>query len=178
MTLVATHFAADSGSGIGALGINGKAFIIQLVTFLLAYFILRKYAFGPILKVMKDRRDLINSGVSLGEQMIKDKAELEAKVEKALHDARKQADGILAEATESGRQAIRDAEENAKSKADNILKDAAAKTEQEARRVRKAIEKEVVGLISDATETIVGEKVDATKDAALIDRALKGRQAA
>jgi hypothetical protein len=34
-----------------------------------------------------------------------------------------------------------------------------------------------VSLISDATEAIIGEKVDATKDAALIDRALKEQRA-
>ena len=60
---------ADSSSGIGALGIDGKAFIIQLVTFILAYLVLQRYAFKPILKVMRDRRDTIEAGVRLGEEM-------------------------------------------------------------------------------------------------------------
>ena len=44
------------------------------------------------------------------------------------------------------------------------------------KQMRKQLEQEVVSLISDATETIIGEKVDAKKDAALIDRALQGQK--
>ena len=39
------------------------------------------------------------------------------------------------------------------------------------------LEKELVGLISDATEAIIEEKVDARKDAQIIERALKGQRA-
>lgn len=168
---------ASSASGIGALGVDGKAFVIQLITFVLAYLVLRKWAFGPILKVMRERRETIDSGVRLGEQMRKEKAALDSKVDQLLHDARRQADSIVAEATEAGRQVVRDAEDGARTKAEGIIKEAQARTEQEARQVRKQIEKEVVGLISDATEVIIHEKVDAKKDAALIDRALRERQA-
>lgn len=172
-----THFGADSTSGIGALGINGQSLLIQLLTFLLAYIVLRKYAFKPILRVLQERRDLIENGVKLGEEMQKEQAALETKVAQALHDARKQADGIIADANDAAQAAIRTAEDKARVKADNIVKDAAVRTEQEAVRVRAQIEKEVVGLISDATEAIIDEKLDDKKDAALIDRVLKEQRA-
>jgi F-type H+-transporting ATPase subunit b len=172
-----TQFA-ESSSGIGALGIDGKAFIIQLVTFLLAFWVLKRYAFGPIIKLMDERRNTIESGVKLGEKMRKDETEMEAKIEKALHDARKQADGIIAAAQDSGRQVVRDAEDKARDKASGILKSAEEQIKSETQRARKQLEKEIVGLVSDATEVIIGEKVDAKKDAQLIDRALKEQQAA
>jgi len=67
--LLPTQFAAETSSGIGALGVDGRALVIQLVTFALAYWVLRRFAFKPILKVLQDRRDLIESGVQIGEQM-------------------------------------------------------------------------------------------------------------
>ena len=70
-----TQFA-DSTSGIGALGLDWKAFIIQLITFVLAFFILKRYAFVPIGKIMQQRRETIESGVKLGEKMQKDQIEL------------------------------------------------------------------------------------------------------
>jgi len=73
---------------------------------------------------------------------------------------------------------VREAEDKAQLKAEIILKDARAQAEQNTARMRKALEGELVGLISDATEVIIDEKVDAKKDAALIDKALKGRVAA
>src|SRR5580698_6930849 len=108
VTNTLTQFA-DSSSGLGALGIDGKAFIIQLVTFLLAFWVLKRWAFGPIVRLMDQRRQTIEDGVSLGEQMRKDKAELDAKVTDELANARSQADGIIAEAHEAARDTIRQA---------------------------------------------------------------------
>jgi len=178
MITYVTQFAADSsGSGIGALGIDGKAFIIQLVTFVLAFWVLQRFAFKPILKIMNERRKTIEDGVSLGEQMKKDQAALQAKVADMLADARKEADGIIAGAQDASRQAIREAEDKAREKAAGILTEAESRIATETSRARKKLESELVGLISDATEAIIGEKVDAKKDAQLIDRALKGSKA-
>ena len=168
-----SQFGAEtSSSGIGALGINGQALLIQLVTFVLAYVVLRKYAFKPILKVLQDRRSLIENGVKLGEDMQKQRSELDAKVDATLHDARRKADSIVAEAHDAARDTQREAEEKARVKADNIQADAHVRAEQDIIQMRKQLQSELVGLVSDATEAIIDEKVDAAKDAALIDRAL------
>ncbi len=172
-----TNFA-DSSSGLGALGVDGRAFVIQLITFLLAFLILKRYAFKPIIKVMSERREVIESGVKLGEEMKKERAKLDNEVEKALHEARQEADAIIAGAQDTGRQSIREAEDKARDKAAGILKEADSRIASDTQRARKQLEKEVVGLISDATEAIIDEKIDAKKDSALIERALKGRAAA
>jgi F-type H+-transporting ATPase subunit b len=172
-----TQFGSSS-SGLGALGFDGKAFLIQLVTFALAYLVLRRYAFGPIIKILRERRATIEQGVKLGEQMQKDKTELAANIEKALHEARQQADAIIAGAQDAARQTVREAEDKARDKVEHILKEADSRIVQDTARARQALEKEVIGLISDATEAIIDEKVDIKKDAALIERALKERQTA
>ena len=138
---------------------------------------LRKYAFKPILKVLDERRQTIESGVKLGEEMQKERAALDAKVKAALADARKQADAIVADASDAARDTVRAAEGKAQEKADNIVKEAEARSLQDAARLRKQIEKEVVSLVSDATEAIINEKLDDKKDAALMDRVLKGQRA-
>src|SRR5437868_5329897 len=97
---------ADNSSGLGALGVDGKAFLIQLVTFLLAFWVLKRYAFKPILKVLNERRETIERGVSLGEEMKQERAKLEQEVGKTLHQARRQADEILATANDAAREAI------------------------------------------------------------------------
>lgn len=171
---VFTHFAADSSaSGIGALGLDWRALIIQLITFGLAYLVLRKYAFGPIMKVMNERRETIDKGVTLGEQMQKQQAKAEAEVAKKLTEAQTHADSIVATANDEARAKVREAEEKAQAKAQSILSDAENRIAQDTQRARQKLEKELVGLVSEATEAIVGEKVDSKKDAELIDRALK-----
>lgn len=170
-----TYFG-ESSSGLGALGVDGHAFLIQLITFILAFLVLKRYAFKPIVKILAERRATIENGVKLGEKMRREEAAMAAKVETALHDARKQADDIISNAQDNGREAVREAEDKARTKAAGILSEARQNIDQETARARRQLEKEMVGLISDATEAIIGEKVDAKKDAALIEKALKGQK--
>jgi F-type H+-transporting ATPase subunit b len=176
LTTVVTQFA-DSSSGLGALGLDTKALVIQLVTFLIAFWVLKRFAFGPIVKLMEERQKTIEAGVELGEQMKKDKAALETKVAEELAKARTEADGIIAGAQETSRQVVREAEDKANEKAAGILKAADERIASDTKRARKQLEGELVGLISDATEAIIGEKVDAKKDAQLVERALKEQAA-
>ena len=168
-----TQFGAEA-SGIGALGVDGKAFLIQLITFVLAFLVLKKYAFGPIIKIMEQRRKTIESGVTLGEEMKKKEAELEKRVNETLADARKEADEILASADDAARAHAAESQAKAESKAEVIMKEAESRIAQDTARARKKLEGELVGLISDATEAIIDEKVDAKKDAVLLEKALKG----
>lgn len=170
-------FASESSSGLGALGVDGKAFIIQLITFVLAFLILRRYAFKPILKVLDERRQTIEQGVKLGEQMQKEKAEFETKVDELMQQARSEADGVIGGAQDTARQTIREAEDKARQKATIILEEADRRIAQEAARTRQQLEKELTSLVAEATEAVLGEKIDSQKDKALIERALKEQAA-
>lgn len=174
MVGIITQFG-DSSSGIGALGLNLSSFLIQLGTFIIAFLVLRKWAFKPILKVLNERRETIEKGVSLGEQMQKDQAEMEAKVAEALRAARVEADKIIADASDRGRQAVAEAEAKAKEKAEAIINSGQERIEQDVKLARDRLEKEMAGLVAEATEAVTGEKIDTKKDAGLIDKALKGR---
>ncbi|HUC88181.1 MAG TPA: F0F1 ATP synthase subunit B [Candidatus Binatia bacterium] len=166
----------DSSSGLSALGINGSAFLIQLGTFILAFLVLRQWAFKPVVRLLQERREIIEKGVNLGEQMKKEQAELETRVTKELHEARAKADGIIAGAETESKRIVQEAEDKASAKADSLVASAQDRIIQDTLRARKQLEAEVVDLISDATEAIIDEKIDPKKDSALIDKALeKGR---
>lgn len=168
-------FMGDSSSGIGALGINAKAFVIQLLTFLIVFLVLRRYAFKPILRILNDRRQLIENGVKLGQDMQKKRDQLEAEIATELHKARDEADKIISDAQQAARRALEESEKQAQSKADSIVAEADERIQQNTARVRKGLEKDMIEWVSEATETLIGEKVDAKKDAVLIDKALKSR---
>ena len=170
-----THFASTEASGIGALGVDGKAFLIQLLTFALALLVLKKWAFNPIMNVMDERRRVIESGVDLGDEMKRERAKMTEEVTAQLKEARAQADEIIAGAEEAAREATAVSEAKAAAKAALTMKEAEGRIAQETSRARKKLEGELVGLVAEATEAIIDEKVDARKDAALIDRALKGK---
>jgi F-type H+-transporting ATPase subunit b len=174
MLSVVTQFG-DSSSGIGALGLNLTSFLIQLGTFIIAFLVLRKWAFKPILNVLNERRETIEKGVSLGEKMQKEQAEMEQKVAQALHEARIQADKIIGDSSAAGRQIINDAEAKAKEKSEAIIAAAEERIDQDMKLARSKLEKDLAGLVAEATEAIIDEKIDIKRDTALIDKALKGQ---
>jgi F-type H+-transporting ATPase subunit b len=169
---IPTDLIFASSSGIGALGFSLSSFLIQLGSFLIVFLILKRWAFKPIIKLLKERTDLINDGIKLGESMNKKKHELEETIEDELSKTRAEADKIILETHQQSRAMLIAAEKDATKKAALIADDAKQKLERDVIAARDKLKNELVGLVSDATEAIIGEKMDAKKDAKLIDKAL------
>jgi F-type H+-transporting ATPase subunit b len=176
--LVPLHLVAESAegaSGFGALGVSASAFVIQLITFVFVFAVLKKFAFAPIVRVLQERRKTISDGVKLGQKMEKEQAKLEQTKEVIIRESRQEADKIVATAHKEAREIAREAEKAAARKTETILADAEIRINEENERAKRKLEKDIVSLVSEATEAIVGEKVDPKKDAAIIDKILKDR---
>lgn len=176
--MIHLFFGAEeaSTSGIGALGISPSAFIIQLITFVLVFALLKKYAFKPIVHLLEERRRVIDEGVKAGQLMAKEREKLESEIAQVMRDARTEADKIINTGHKEAREIMREAEKGAQHKVEVMLADAEARINEDTQQARRKLEKEIVGLVSEATEAIVEEKVDPKKDAELINKALKGRK--
>lgn len=160
----------------GLLGLNLKDFIVQLISFAIVVIVLLKWAVNPIVKVLNNRKELIENGVKLGQEMEVAKSKLEQEIASELHKARTEADRIISESQQEGRKLIKAAEEDAKSKAAALVAKADDQINQDMLMARRHLKKDIVSLVSSATEAIIGEKVDAEKDSELIDKALKVRE--
>ncbi len=172
------HFVAESAensSGFGALGVSASAFIIQLITFAFVFVVLKKFAFTPIVKLLQERRKTIDEGVRAGQLLAAEREKAAKEIDQKVRDARVEADKIIATGHKESREIIREAEKAASRKADTILADAEVRIQEENQRAKRKLEKDIVEIVSEATEAIVGEKVDAKKDAAIIDKILKER---
>lgn len=163
-----------SAGGIAALGIDPLAILAQAVTFLALFFIIKKFALEKIVASLEERRKTIDKGVRLGYEMASEREKLEQKIDQQLHKTRKEADRIIAEAHQEAGEVIKGAEISASQKVDSMLSDAHLRIEEDMNKARKALEKEMLNLVADATEMIIGEKLDAKKDDSLIQRALTG----
>lgn len=172
----AAHGAAEAGSPLDALAVNGTNFLIQLITFLLVFLLLKKFAFSPIISMLEKRRTTIDDGVRMGLKMEQAKAKLDKDIASELRKARSDGDKVIAGAHKEAREILREAEKAARRKSDAMLADADDRLKEQATRAKRDLEKDIVGLVSDATEAIVEEKVDAKKDSKLIDKALRGNK--
>lgn len=169
----AAEAAAEHAEESGILGFSPQAFIIQVITFILVFALLKKFAFDRIVKMLDERHKVIDEGVRHGLNMKQEREKFEKEISQTARNARHQADEIIGDAQKEARDIIREAEKAANKKADNILKDAEERIKEEAEQAKRRLEKDVAVLVSEATEALVEEKVDAQKDADLIDKAIK-----
>lgn len=172
-TYFAAAEAAEHAEESGILGFSPQAFIIQLVTFVIVFFLLKKFAFDKIVQMLDNRHKVIDEGVRHGQQMKAEREKFEKEISQTARNARHQADEIIGDAQKEAREIVREAEKAAHKKSEIILADAEARIGEEVAQAKRRVEKDVAELVSEATEAIVEEKVDAKKDAALIDKAIK-----
>ena len=180
MQIPLLQFAAEETaqkSGLAVLGIDPLAFLLQLVTFLLLFILLKRFAFKKIIGMLEERRRTIDKGVELGRKMETEQQELQLRVDQALHEARLEADKIITAGRQEAAIIIRQAEESALRRADTMLAEAKARIQEDIERARLGLRKETADLVAEAVEVIIEERLDAKKDAGLIERALRKARA-
>lgn len=173
----ATEEAAASPNLFQALGIDLKLLITQALAFLILVAILNKFVYPVLIKSIEERRKAIEAGLEEAKKAQELLEQTEVKVEKLLKEARTDADELLQRAQAEAAGMVSDAEGKAKTRAEQIVKDAHSQLEADVVKARQALKRDTIELVAMATERIIHEKVDASKDAQLIDTALSGGSA-
>lgn len=162
----------ESQSLLSALGIDWVLLLEQTLAFLILLFLLAKFVYPILIRAVDSRRDRIEAGLKEAKQAEEALANAEAKVSEMLAEARKEADEILARTNQEAASVVSDAEDKAKTRAEQIVADARQQLELDIAKAREALKKDTVELVALATERVVGEKLDAQKDAELLKKAL------
>lgn len=165
--------AAEESEGIAALGIDPLAILAQGATFLLFFFLIKKFALTKIVKTLEDRRVTIEGSLDKAEELTKQNEEAEKRVNALLSDARKESEDIINKSHEEAGSIITAAEDKAGEKAEKIIADGKSQIEQQVAKAQEQLKKETLSLVAAATETVLAKKVDAKTDAKLIEDALK-----
>ena len=94
------------------------------VTFLFIFFILKKFAWKPILNMIKEREDSIESALQAAEKAKLEMKELQAGNERILAEAMAERDNLLREARETKDSIVNEAKTKAKAEADKLINQA------------------------------------------------------
>lgn len=172
--ILLSTFAAEEATGLATLGINPKALLLQAATFVILYFLFRKFAMAKVVKTLEDRRAKIQEGLDNADLMQKELADLEVKTEEQLKAARVEGDAVIAKAHEESGHLIAEAEKSAVKRAENIIIDSHRTTEANVSKARTELKNELLDMVVNATETVLDEKIDLKKDGQLIEKALTG----
>jgi F-type H+-transporting ATPase subunit b len=146
--------------------------IWTLIAFLVALFVLRKYAFPAISDALEKRQRLIEESIDSA-QRTKDEAEqLLAEYRERLKEARAQAEDIVLRARKAGEQHERDSLEQARESREDLLEQTRRDIEAETRRAIQEIRREVADLTVAATERVTRKSLTEDDQRRLVEEAL------
>jgi len=155
------------------LGIDWKLFLAQAVNFLILLFVLRRYAYQPMLDFLEKRTARIEQGLKDAQSAQVKLSEMEAKEKAILAEAHTEARNIIATAEESAKKRDSEREKETEAKVERLLEEATVKIREEKNTVMAEAKKEIGELIILSVEKILREKIDATKDENLIKEMVK-----
>ena len=149
-------------------------FIWQTIIFLALLFLLKKYAWKPILGAVDERKNSIDEALSAAEKAKEEMAELTANNEKILSDARIERDGIIKEAREIKNKTISEAKEKASEEAEKIISSAKEQINNEKMKAMTELKNQVADISIEMAEKILRTELkDAKNQKKLIEEALK-----
>jgi len=148
--------------------------IWTLVAFGITFFVLRKYAFGPIQKTIDERRDRIRQAVEEADNARNEARELLEQNRAILAQARNESADILAEARKVVDAQMARAKDDAEAERLRRLEDTRKQIEAETARSIDQIRTEVADLTVQATQRVVGKVLDADDQRRLIEEAIDG----
>jgi F-type H+-transporting ATPase subunit b len=146
--------------------------IWTIVAFFITFFVLKRYAFGPIQKMIDERREQIRRSIEEADNARAEARRLLEEHRALMHEARGEAEEILAEARktrEAMEQRMREETENERQRR---LEETRREIAAETARALEQIRSEVADLTLEATSIVVGKKLDTERDRELISQAI------
>lgn len=141
-------------------GLAWPKFIAQVITVLIVYFILSKYAFGPVMEMLQARRRRIEEGEANAEKMEVELAKAEEKVQSMLDEANRDAERLIAEARDSAEAVRGQKTQEAIKEAQGIIEKAREASRLEHEKTLNELKRDFGRLVIDATSKVTGKVLD------------------
>jgi|SRR5258706_4840157 F-type H+-transporting ATPase subunit b len=135
-------------------GLYWPNFIAQVILFVIVYFVLRKYAFRPIVTMLEERRRRIEEGQLNAERIKKQLAEAQAKYEEILARANAESQRLIEEVRQSGDRLAEQKRQQAIAEAEQIMTKARESIEQERERTMVELKRDFGRLVVEVTEKV------------------------
>ena len=138
-------------------GWNWKLFLSQVISFCIVAFLLRRFAYKPILAVLEDRRRKIEEGQLNAEKIRKELAEAEKRYQEIVAKGNADAQKMIDEARESAAHLSERKQQEAIAAAEQIVVKAKEAAALEHERQMQALKRELGHLVVETTAKVTGK---------------------
>ncbi|MFS0725826.1 F0F1 ATP synthase subunit B [Paenibacillus sp. 1P07SE] len=147
--------------------------VIMILAFALLYWLLSRYAFGPLMNVMEKRRELIQEQIATAENNRSQAEQLLAEQKQQLDQARKDAYEIIEQSKMTSAKQATEIVNTAKAEATRLKEDAVKDIESEKNKAIATLRGEVGELSVKIASKIIEKQVDSKSQEQLVNQYLK-----
>ncbi len=138
-------------------GWNPWLFLSQVISFAIVAFLLRRFAYKPILAVLEDRRRRIEEGLINADKIKKELAEAEKRYQEIVAKANAAAQKMIDEARESSAHLAERKQQEAIAAAEQIIAKAREAAALEHERTMESMKRELGRLVVETTAKVTGK---------------------
>ena len=138
-------------------GFHWSIFIAQIVSFVIVALLLKKFAYGPILKVLEERRKTIEQSLANAEKIKAELASTEAARKQVLEQANVQANKLIEEARAAAARVQEQETQKAIATAEQIIAKAREAAAADHARMLADLKKEIGRLVVETTSKVTGK---------------------
>ena len=139
-------------------------FFWTLLAFLTVFIILRKFAWGPILKSLSERESGIAESIAAADRLKKEMAQMQNENEALMAKAREERTAMLKEARTEQERIISKAKEDTKAIADKMLMDARQQIEQQKMAALTEVKNKIGNLAVEVAEKVLRKELEGTNN--------------
>jgi F-type H+-transporting ATPase subunit b len=171
--MFALLLAQEESDGNALIDVVPGLMIWTIITFLLVLFVLRRFAFSRIQRLIDARRDRIREALDEADKARAEARELRELTKREREEAKAERERILDETRRQGQAQFERAREQASEDLKRRLDENQRELEAENRRLREEIRRDVIELTLLAAEKVTGKALDADDQRRLVDEAIE-----
>ncbi len=148
--------------------------IWTLAVFVVLLFVLKKWAWGPIVQALQAREDGIKKDIEDARKARQEAEELLEKYKQQLEQARKDAQKLIAEANQRAEELHQQRKKEVEEEAQAMIAKAKDEIELERQKAAQELRREVVEIAITAASKVIGQALKAEDHRDLIQREIEG----
>lgn len=164
-----TIAASGTDALLSGFGINAFAFLSQLISFGIIFFILWRFGFPVIQKTLAKRQTIIREGIENAERAKIDLENATKRAEELILNAQRESQAVIERATKVAEEEGQRIRQEARDQAEQESKRQIERIQQEAARARADISRLVVNLSITAASKVISKSVDDRDNRRLVE---------
>jgi F-type H+-transporting ATPase subunit b len=158
--------------GITDLGINLPVLVFQVINFGFLLFVLQRFVYKPVLKMLDERRERIREGLNAADRGREQAAEAERAAQEQIETARREGQTIIQNAQQIAQRLQEEGRQQAQQQAEVLLERARGEIQLERDNAIAELRREFADLTISAAEKVIGQSLDRNAHQRLIEQAL------